>query len=230
MIHMRRAVELLPFTKIANIYGPTESTTFTTFYPVTTIPTDAKSIPIGKAITNTRLYVLDENYESLPMGVIGELYIGGDGLAKGYLHAEEQTKNKFVKNLQFLPPHERLYKTGDLVRFLPDGNLDFMGRVDNQVKINGFRIELEEIEHHLNAHPKVKQAIVVVKKHDINHNKLIAYLIARHEDISLRELKDYLRAKLPHYMIPSFIYNLTTLPLTPNGKVNRKELESMEAV
>jgi amino acid adenylation domain-containing protein len=226
--HMYKAVTNLPNVKFTNVYGPTENTTFSTFYHIDNISSTDKTIPIGKPISNTFAYVLNEERIPVLTGEIGELYLGGVGLAQGYLYAPEITASKFIKNLPFLPADEHLYKTGDLVRMNSDDNLEFIGRIDNQVKINGFRVELEEIECHLKSFPNIKQAIVIAS-HKGLHNRLIAYVVADKKVALINEIKEYLRLRLPSYMIPTFIYNLDALPLTKNGKIDRKELEGMVA-
>jgi amino acid adenylation domain-containing protein len=226
--HMRRAMQLLPHIKITSVYGPTESTTFATYFPLEQLSANATNVPIGKPISNTRTYILDANKNLVPIGNVGELYIGGDGLAHGYLNKPELTAEKFISNLVFLPAHERLYKTGDLARYLPNGDIEFLGRVDNQVKLNGFRIELEEIEHHLLSHPKINQAVVMLKTIN-SENKLAAYVVPKQDNITIQELKQFLAKNLPNYMIPSFVYCIKELPLTINGKVDRKSLSGMVA-
>lgn len=228
VIHMQKALKKLPNTEITSVYGPTESTTFATYYPVKYISQSATSIPIGRPINNTEVYVLDEKREIVEIGTVGELYIGGDGLAKGYLNQPELTSEKFPSNFSFLPQQKRLYRTGDRVCYLADGNLDFVGRIDDQVKIRGFRIELGEVESTLIAHPSISQAAVVVHHHSYDDKNLIAYLIPSTEvKPSSKELLGYLHKKLPQYMAPSAFYWLDTFPLTPNGKINRKELISL---
>ncbi len=222
--HMRRALSELPDTEIFNVYGPTESTTFATFFPVRGVEPDAASIPIGGPIGHTLLYVLDEQLQPVPVGAVGELYIGGEGLARGYLRQPELTQQKFVSDLPFLPPGERLYKTGDLVQYRSDGTLDFAGRVDEQVKIHGFRIEPGEIEAQLITHPRVRQASVVVHERTYSDKRLIAFLVGEGEQPSSQALRTYLQGKLPSYMVPAAFHWLEELPLTPHGKVNRKEL------
>jgi amino acid adenylation domain-containing protein len=233
--HMRKALRELPGTQISSVYGPTETTTFATFHPVPSLPPEATSIPIGRPIGNTTTYILDDQLRRVGVGVVGELYIGGDGLARGYLHQPELTREKFVSNLGFLPPHERLYRTGDLAKYLPDGSIDFIGRADNQVKIHGFRIELGEIESQLITHSGVRQAAVVVHDRSYADRRLIAYLIPdtrpdtrpdtqRSRVTEARELRAHLQQRLPAYMIPAQFEWLEAFPLTPNGKVDRKEL------
>ncbi|NJP20657.1 MAG: AMP-binding protein [Hydrococcus sp. CRU_1_1] len=159
---VRLAQKSLPSTQIINGYGPTESTTFTCCYPIPQLlDSSLKSIPIGRAIANTQTYILDRHLQPVPVGVAGELYIGGDGLARGYLNRPDLTAEKFISN-----PFDRskFYKTGDLARYIPDGNIEFLGRIDRQVKLRGFRIEPEEIETVFTQHPQVNEAIVLVRE------------------------------------------------------------------
>ena len=226
--HIYRGLKALPKTKITAVYGPTETTTFATFYP---IPLDFSnkftSVPIGYPISNTQTYVLDAKLHPVPVGTTGELYIGGDGLAREYLNRPERTQATFITNPFSSQPYSRLYKTGDLVRYLPDGNLDFLGRVDHQVKIRGFRIELSGIESVLNTHLKVRQAIVLAEGTQAERKFLKAYILpVRLSQPTPKELQAYLKQKLPAYMIPTKFVFLDRLPLKPNGKVDRAQLAS----
>ncbi|KJH70841.1 non-ribosomal peptide synthetase [Aliterella atlantica] len=211
---------------LLHVYGPTENTTFTSWYEV---ESGAKSVPIGKAIANTQIYLLDANLNPVPVGVVGEIYIGGDGLAREYLHRPELTQERFIVNPRVETLHAtslqhcRLYKTGDLARYLPDGNLEFIGRSDNQVKIRGFRIELGEIETVLNQHNNVREVIVLVRTNVDDDRSIIAYIVPVN-NLQPTELRDFLKAKLPSYALPAAIVILPALPLTPNGKVNRAAL------
>jgi len=226
--HIQKALEMLPSTEIINGYGPTENTTFTSTYPIPKpFDKNLSSIPIGRPIGNTQMYVLDTHLQLVPIGVTGELYLGGAGLARCYLHRPDLTEERFIPN-PLKPAHsDRLYKTGDLVRYLPDGNIEFLGRIDNQVKIRGFRIELEEIETLLAGHPKLQRATVVVRELSYDNKQLIAYVIPiPHQEPTLSELRDYLQQKLPNYMIPSNFVLLEDLPLTSNGKVDRRNLSN----
>ena len=204
-----------------NCYGPTEYSIDTTFWTCQR-QTNHTIAPIGRPIANTQIYILDENLKLLPIGEAGELYIGGAGLARGYLNRPQLTQEKFISN-----PFEssKLYKTGDLARYLPDGNIEFLGRIDYQVKIRGFRIELGEIETLLHQHSGLQQSIVIASEDVPGNKQLIAYLVANPEQIlSSGELRDFLRKQLPDYMIPAAFVFLDSLPLNPNGKIDRRAL------
>ena len=211
---IRSLFQKLPHCRLINQYGPSE-THVVTAYPLPENPENWSSLPpIGRPIANVETYVLDENQNSVPVGVTGELYIGGIALAKGYLDRADLTAERFVSSL---------YKTGDLVRYLPDGNLQYLGRKDNQVKVRGFRIELGEVEAILIQHPTVRETAVTVKTDDAGNNRLVAYLVTD-SAITREELQQFLRQSLPSYSIPSQFVFLETLPLTPSGKVDRRSL------
>lgn len=215
------AAELLPRCgELWNMYGPTETTIWSTCARVT----DARTIPIGRPIDNTAVYVLDSHRRLLPTGVTGELFIGGAGLARGYLRRPELTAEKFVSHP--FKAGERLYRTGDLARYRNDGNLELLGRLDFQVKIRGYRIELGEIETVLASHPAVKQAVVAAREDSPGDKRLIAYVVpsSTSRPTVAAGLRDYLRGKLPDFMIPAAFIQLDALPLTPNGKIDRKAL------
>jgi thioesterase domain-containing protein/acyl carrier protein len=183
------------------------------------------SVPIGRPIANTQVYILDAQLQPVPIGVPGQLYTGGDGLARGYLNRPELTAEKFISDPFSEDPAARLYKTGDLARYLPDGSIEFLGRIDHQVKIRGFRIELGEVESVLGRHPAVEEAVVIAREDVPGDKRLVAYVVASHEPTpSFSELRSFLKEKLPDYMIPSAFVDLGSLPLTPNGKVDRKAL------
>jgi amino acid adenylation domain-containing protein/non-ribosomal peptide synthase protein (TIGR01720 family) len=213
----------LPFSVINN-YGPTENTVVTTSGLIVA-PELANSLPsIGRPIANTQVYILDPQLQPVPIGVAGELHIGGDGLARGYLNRPELTQAKFIPN-PFSPDRSaRLYKTGDLARYRPDGNIEFLGRIDHQVKIRGFRIELGEIEAVLSSHPQIQQTVAIATTDTAGNQRLVAYVVSEEEELSTQQLREFLQQKLPAYMVPSAFIILDTLPLTPNGKVDRKAL------
>ncbi|RAL25792.1 non-ribosomal peptide synthetase [Thermoflavimicrobium daqui] len=203
-----------------NAYGPTETTVCATTWEPTK-EEDVMEVPIGKPISNTKIYILDENLQLQPIGVPGELCIGGDGLARGYLNKPELTAEKFILN-PFIPG-ERIYRTGDVARYLSDGNIEFLGRIDEQVKVRGYRIELGEIESILMSHPNVKNVTVREWTDEQDEMDLCAYVVLN-EHISSSELRKYLRRKLPDYMIPSFIMEIDEIPISPHGKVDRSQL------
>ncbi len=215
--------------QLLHVYGPTESTTFSSYYCVEDVPESTTSIPIGRPITNTQIYLLDANLQPVPIGVTGELYIGGDGLARGYFNRPELTQNRFIEETGLISA--RLYKTGDLARYLPDGNIEFVGRIDNQVKIRGFRIELGEIEAVLSQHPAVGETVVMIQEDIPGLKHLVAYIVpyvehaTSRQNLKSKELRQFLKQKLPEYMIPSAFVLLESLPLTPNGKVDRHALK-----
>ncbi|ACC81021.1 non-ribosomal peptide synthetase [Nostoc punctiforme] len=204
-----------------NAYGPTESTICATVAEYT----GDTQLTIGRAIANTQIYILAQDRQPVPIGTPGELYIGGDGLARGYLNRPELTKEKFIPHPFEKAEGSRLYKTGDLARFLPDGNIEFLGRVDHQVKIRGFRIELGEIEALLSQHSDVQQAVVIAREDIPGDQRLVAYIVLKQKlDVSVTSLKRFLQEKLPNYMVPAVFVILDSLPLTPNGKVDRQNL------
>jgi acyl-coenzyme A synthetase/AMP-(fatty) acid ligase/acyl carrier protein len=234
---VQKVLKKAPPKQLLHVYGPTESTTFSSFYWVENIPEAATSIPIGRPITNTQIYLLDEQLQPVPIGITGELYIGGDGLAQGYLNHPELTAEKFIPNPLGNEPGTRLYKTGDLARYQPDGNIEFLGRLDDQVKIRGFRIELGEIEAVLNQHPAVREPAVIVQEDVPGDKHLVAYIVPNEQQAtavgaqSLAPLlRQFLKEKLPSYMVPSAYVLLESLPLTPNGKVDRRALPTPDTV
>jgi amino acid adenylation domain-containing protein len=228
VLHVEKVLSVLKNCQLINGYGPTENTTFTCCYPISKTKRLINSVPLGRPVANTQVYILDNHLQPVPIGVPGEIYIGGDGLALGYLNRPELTNEKFIPNPFNLSQSPRLYRTGDLARYLPDGNIEFLGRIDNQVKIRGFRIELGEIEAVLNKHPQVQQSVVIVRE-DIPENKhLLAYLVTSDKALKSNQLREDLKQKLPEYMIPSAFVFLETLPLTPNGKIDRKALPATD--
>ncbi len=223
---VRAVLRDVPPARLLHVYGPTENTTFSTWHLVTSVPEDAHTVPIGRTISNSQTYVLDASLNLAPLGVTGELYVAGDGLARGYFARPDLTAEKFVPNPFDGRPGARMYRTGDLVRLLPDGNLEFVGRVDHQVKIHGFRIEPGEIDAVLAQHPAVKDAIVHVREDAPGDRRLVGYIVWQPEAASTEpgELRGYLKSRLPEYMVPSAFVVLPALPLSPNGKVDRRAL------
>ena len=208
---------------LIHCYGPTETTTFAATYEVKEVPPRAKSIPIGGPISNTQIYILDRQGEPVPIGVVGEIHIGGAGVARGYLNRQELTADRFVVDPFAKRAEAQMYKTGDLGRHLPDGNIEFVGRNDFQVKIRGFRIELGEIEARLAEHPEVREAVVLAREDSPGEKRLVAYFTAA-EDIPAGTLRAHLERALPEYMVPAAYVRLGALPLTPNGKLDRRAL------
>ncbi|RAU00974.1 non-ribosomal peptide synthetase [Bacillus altitudinis] len=227
--HVRKAFDVMGKGRLLNVYGPTESTVFATYYPIDeAIPLESHSIPIGKPLNQTGAYILSEHRQLQPIGMVGELCLSGKGLAKGYLNRPDLTKQVFI-------PHpfasgERLYRTGDLAYFREDGLIEYAGRVDDQVKIRGHRIELTEIEANLLMHPGVKQAVLLADHDETNHTRLLAYITC--DDAwkgKLDDIKSRLKERLPAYMLPHELIELESLPLTPNGKVDKRRLPKPEA-
>jgi amino acid adenylation domain-containing protein len=214
-----------PPRRMVNCYGPTENTTFSTWHLVTQVGPQDHSLPIGRPLANSEVYVLDGHGNLVPIGVPGEAYLGGDGLAQGYWNRPELTAEKFVPNPFDSTPGARLYRTGDLVKWLPDGTLDFLGRLDTQVKLRGFRIEPAEIEAALVELEHVRQAVVVLREQRAGDRRLVAYLTTEPGvDLTQEEVRSDLQHRLPAYMIPSAVVFLKDLPLTANGKVDRQAL------
>ena len=234
-VHVQKVREVLknnPPQQLLHVYGPTESTTFSSWYLVEAVPPNATNLPIGQPISNTQIYILDGQLQPVPIGVPGELHIGGDGLAQGYFKRRELTAEKFIVNPFFeattgeqeasiIP---KLYKTGDLARYLPDGNIEYLGRIDHQVKIRGYRVELGEIETALNQHPQVQETLVTIRKDEPDNKQLVAYIVSHENTLDSIKLRQFLKDRLPEYMVPGAFVILDNLPLTPNGKVNRKAL------
>ena len=210
-----------------NIYGPTETTVWSTTrevkYNRTSLHKDAPE-SIGHPIANTQIYILDKYLQPVPIGVPGELHIGGAGLARGYLNRKELTSEKFIPNPFRQEASSHLYKTGDLARYVPNGNIEYIGRIDNQVKIRGFRIELGEIEALLGQHPDIREAVVIAREDNPGYKRLVAYTVTGDTVSSVSDLRSCLKTKLPDYMVPSAFVTLECLPLTPNGKIDRRAL------
>ncbi|MDZ8188239.1 MAG: amino acid adenylation domain-containing protein [Nostoc sp. ChiSLP02] len=210
-----------------NLYGPTEATIWSS---VCQLESNESLISIGRPIGNTQIYILDQNLQPVPIGVPGELHIGGAGLARGYLNRPELTQEKFIPNPFEKAGGSKLYKTGDLARYLPDGKIEYLGRIDNQVKIRGFRIELGEIEAALSQHPHVQASCVIAREDVRGDKRLVAYIVPQPQvKLIIRELRSDLKKKLPEYIVPSAIVILESLPLTPNGKIDRRALPAPQA-
>lgn len=212
--------------EIHNMYGPTETTVWSTTFKLSGIEPDA--VPIGRPIANTTTYILDQQRRMVPVGARGELYIGGNGVTRGYWDRPELTAERFISNPFSRDPRDRLYKTGDLARYRADGTIDFLGRIDHQVKLRGFRIELGEIESVFGKHPGVQEVAISISETSTGHQQLVAYVVtAPGQRITVRELQIYARQKLPEYMIPAAVVLVDRLPMTPNGKVDRKALDGL---
>jgi amino acid adenylation domain-containing protein len=223
--HFRLVREYLPNCALYHVYGPTENTTFSTFYPVLRDETSFVSIPIGRPISNARVYILDPALRPVPVGESGEIYTAGDGVARGYLNNPAETAEKFLPDPFAENPDERMYRTGDLARWTEDGDAEFLGRIDNQVKILGHRIEPGEIETVLTMHQGVKHVSVVAQTDENGTKRLIAYYACSSEvGPTPRALRQFLQGKLPQYMVPSLFVALESLPLSTNGKVDRSAL------
>ncbi|GDZ93325.1 McnC protein [Planktothrix agardhii CCAP 1459/11A] len=215
----------IPGLQIINGYGPTETTICSTLYSIKTERISNGNTPIGKPLHNTKIYLLDNQMQPVPIGVQGELHIGGAGLARGYLNRPQLNAEKFIPNPFDKAKGSKLYKTGDLARYLPDGNIEYLGRIDNQVKIRGFRIELGEIEAVIGQNEDVQSACVIAREDNPGDKRLVAYLVPQPEIIlTIDEIRQFLKAKLPDYMVPNAFVILEALPLTPNGKIDRRAL------
>jgi acyl carrier protein len=214
--------------RLYNLYGPSEDTTYSTYALMSREP---ETTPvIGRPLANTQVYLLDRELQPVPVGVAAELYLGGDGLARGYLNRPDLTAEKFVPDPFGQRAGGRLYRTGDLARYLPDGQLDYLGRLDHQIKLRGFRIELGDIEAALGRHASVREVVVMVREDGGGEKRLVAYLTTngRADAPEASQLRQYLKEKLPDYMIPNWFVVLEEMPLTPNGKINRKALPAPE--
>lgn len=230
--HVRRVRRALPHIRLINGYGPTETTTFAICHTVGDVPEDATSIPIGRPISRTEAFLLDADLSPVPEGEPGELFLGGDGVARGYAGRPDLTAERFLPNPFDPSGASRLYRTGDRVRRLPDGNLEFLGRTDEQVKIRGYRVELPEVARALARHPLVADNVVVAQGggNDTTDKRVIAYVVARDgASIPADALRSFLRTLLPEFMIPSAFVGLEALPLNENGKVDRKALPAPPA-
>ncbi|HEV3458321.1 MAG TPA: non-ribosomal peptide synthetase, partial [Thermoanaerobaculia bacterium] len=225
---IRQALGSLTAGTLIACYGPTENTTFTTCDALRAGDAVGASVSLGRPIADRQVFILDGHLETVPIGVAGQLCTGGEGLARGYLRRPELTAEKFVPHPFSCRPGARLYLTGDLARWSPDGRLDFLGRFDHQVKIRGFRIELGEIEATLGLHPAVQAAVVLAPADAMGGKRLLAYVAAsREEAIVAAELAAFLKSRLPEYMVPSGFIQVESMPLTANGKVDRRALAAL---
>jgi acyl-coenzyme A synthetase/AMP-(fatty) acid ligase len=219
--------ELKHIERVVNLYGPSEDTTYSTF---ATVPRDDREpVTIGRAIANSQAYVLDQEMRPVPLGVMGELFLGGEGLARGYLQRPEITAERFVPNPFSEVQGKRLYCTGDQARWRTDGTLEFLGRLDHQIKLRGYRIEMGEIETALMKHASVEQAVVITKG-EASEKKLVAYLVSKDSSnpVEIATLREHLHRMVPEYMMPAAYIVLEKFPLTRNGKVDRKALPEPE--
>lgn len=223
--HIKQGLPYIKEGALVNGYGPTENTTFSCCYRVKEVPSDANSIPIGYPISNSKIYILDRYGRPCPIGVIGEIYTGGDGLAKGYLNKPDKTKELFITNP--FKTNEKVYKTGDLGRWLPNGIVEFSGRKDFQVKIRGYRIELGEIENVILSFRGIKDCVVLALTDENSNKRLVAYYTTKNK-ISVNDVREWIKSKLPNYMIPSLFIELEEFPLTSHGKLDRKALEKRQ--
>nr|WP_281390719.1 non-ribosomal peptide synthase/polyketide synthase [Sphaerisporangium rubeum] len=222
--HCRKVKSLLPDLKIINAYGPTETTIACTMYDINAgLPDGEGVVSIGGPLSGRRVYVLDEWMNVVPVGVAGELFVGGAGVARGYVGRPDLTAERFVADVVSGVPGDRLYRTGDRVRWRADGMLEFLGRVDDQVKIRGFRIELAEVEAALNGHPRVRDSVVVAREDGASGKRLVGYVVYEEAD-GEGDVLGYMRRKLPEYMVPALIMPIAAIPVTPNGKVDRRAL------
>ena len=217
--------------QLHNLYGPTEAAVDVTYWQCEKDNKYNQNIvPIGQPIANIQIYILDKYLKPVPMGVAGELCIGGEGLARGYFHRSDLTAEKFIPN-PFSKEATRLYKTGDLARYLPNGDIEYLGRIDNQVKVRGFRIELGEIETVISQYPAVRETVVLVCGDSVDSQRIVAYVVEKKEQtLEISQLRKVLESKLPNYMVPNSIVTLEALPLTPNGKIDRKALRATDIV
>ncbi len=211
--------------QLINSYGPTETTVSATLYRIPANPDSIDGeVPIGRPFNHVQAYILDRYCQPVPIGVPGELHLGGDSLARGYLNRPDLTAEKFIPNFLSQDPAARLYKTGDLVRYLPGGNIEYIGRIDKQVKIRGFRIELGEIETVIAQHPEVKETAVIAREDIPGEKQLVAYYVPQQPDFSSSKLRSFLQKRLPSYMVPAAHVKLASLPITPGGKIDRRAL------
>jgi acyl carrier protein len=223
-----QARELASITNadIINMYGPTETTIWSS---TAAVSGDERTISIGRPVANTQFYILDPNLAPVPVGVPGELYIGGAGVVRGYYHRDELTAERFIKNPFVEGDEARIYNTGDIARWTPDGRVDFLGRADHQVKIRGYRVELGEIETQLTGHESVREAVVIAREDTPGDVRLVAYVIpSTGVTTDAESFRTHLREKLPEYMIPARYVEMETFPFTPNNKIDRNALPAIE--
>jgi amino acid adenylation domain-containing protein len=226
--HVKRVLEVVRGCCVINGYGPTECATFSVCQRVSDAGSVKTSVPIGRPVSNTVAYVLDSDLELVPVGTTGELYLGGEGLGRGYFRHPELTAESFIPN-PFGASGSRIYRTGDLVRYCQDGTLEFVGRLDFQVKVSGYRVELEEIEKALLCEADVHQAVVVAQMDSNGDKRLVAYVVSEGKSaLDVKRLRNKLKHHLPDYMLPSSFVALGALPLTPNGKVDRNALPVLQ--
>ena len=227
----RRFRDRFPNSKLINLYGSSEVAADVTCYDTSEMTDQLNSVPIGRPIANSEIYILDANRKPVPIMVPGEIYVGGAGLARGYLNDSQKTAEKFVAHPFASNTHARLYRTGDLARWLPDGNIEYLGRVDHQVKVRGYRIELGEIEAALRREDSVEKVVVLAREDEPGDKQLVAYVVGQADELlDTLELRERLKAVLPSYMLPSAIVRLEAFPLTPNGKIDRRALPKPDYV
>jgi hypothetical protein len=216
--------------KLVNMYGITETTVHVSYRPLSRADLEVGGSVIGGPIPDLKIYLLDAFQQPVPIGVTGEIYVGGAGVARGYLNRPELTAERFVPDAFGGAAQATLYRSGDLARWLPNGDLEYLGRADHQVKIRGFRIELGEIEAAVASHPAVRSGLVLVREDRPGDKRLAAYVVLREAGwVSVAELREHVRTRVPDYMVPAGIVLLEAFPLTPNGKVDRKALPAPEA-
>jgi len=225
---VKRIYGLKHVERVFNLYGPSEDTTYST---VALLDVEDENDPvIGKPITNTRIYLLTDFLRPVPVGVAGGLYIGGEGLARGYFNRPDLTADRFRPDPYGQEGGGRIYQTGDRARYLPDGNIEFLGRLDHQVKVRGYRIELGEIEAVLSDHPEVREAIVAIREDAQGEKRIVGYVVQERETLTSVDLRNYLKQRLPDYLVPNIIMSLDAMPLTPNGKINRSALPNLDNI
>ena len=224
---MRQILKSGPPQKLINAYGTTEAGIMSTYYEITGLAAAAETIPIGRPVSNVRLYLLDSNTQPVPIGVTGEIYIGGD-IGRGYLRRAALTAEKFVPDFISGIPGAKLYRTGDRARLRADGNFEFVGRIDRQAKIRGYRIELDSVQQALSSHPNVRQAFVTVREDQTGYKRLVAWVVPKDGlAFASHALRTYVQSRLPEFMAPAAIIAVDSLPLTRNGKVNAAALPDL---